>query len=121
MATRYKTRTIPYEDELYEYLSDPEEAVAYLTACYEDDHPGTFLVAVRDVVAVYGGVGAMSRGTSLNRENLYKMLSDRGNPSLDSLRAIFEHLGVTVTFGAGPKLKARAKKRRPATKRRSAA
>ncbi len=121
MATRHKTRTIPYEDEHYQYLSDPEEAVAYLTACYEDDHPGTFLVAVRDVVSVYGGVGAVSRGTGLNRENLYKMLSNQGNPGLDSLRSIFEHLGVTVTFGAGSKLKERAKKRRPSNKRQRAA
>ena len=34
--------------------------------------------------------------TELNRENLYRMLSDKGNPGLYSLQSILEVLGLRL-------------------------
>ena len=119
--TRPKSYTIKYEDWLKERLRDPKEAAEYLTGSLEDGDAGVFLLAVRDVVDVYGGLGAVARKTGLNRENLYKMLSKRGNPRIDSLQAVLGHLGFSLAIGVAAKPKARARKRRPAAKRRSAA
>ena len=72
-------------------------AAGYLTACYEE---GTdiFLLGVKDVAEANGGLRALSKETSLNRENLYDMLSKNGNPRLSSLSAILDNLGIEVTF-----------------------
>ena len=116
-----KYGTVKYEDWLKERLRDPNEAAEYLTGSLEDGDPAVFLLAVRDVVDVYGGLGAVARKTGLNRENLYKMLSKRGNPRIDSLQAVLGHLGFSLAIGVAPKTKARVQKHRPAAKRRRAA
>lgn len=37
----------------------------------------------------------------LNRESLYRQLSRRGNPSLNSLNAVLTALGLKLRFAAG--------------------
>jgi len=49
--------------------------------------PEVFLLALRNV-AEARGVARIARETKLNRENLYAMLSERGNPVVSSLYAI---------------------------------
>ena len=39
-----------------------------------------------------------NKRTGLNRESLYKMLSEEGNPRLSSLSAIFDALGFKLSF-----------------------
>jgi probable addiction module antidote protein len=63
-----------YENNLLEALKDPNEAAEYLNAALEDGEPEVFLLALRDVVDSYGGMGKLAEATSLNRENLYRML-----------------------------------------------
>ncbi|MGH9802410.1 MAG: DNA-binding protein [Blastocatellia bacterium] len=43
--------TDSYQDFLLERLRDPVQAAAYLNAALEDEHEGTFLLALRDVTA----------------------------------------------------------------------
>lgn len=44
------------EDYLYNELQNPKEAAAYLNECLNDDDPGVFLVAFRDVIEANGGM-----------------------------------------------------------------
>ena len=89
--------TTDYRDELDEVLQDPEEAAAYLDASLEDGDPEVFLIAVRDVVrARGGGIAALAERTELNREHLYRMLSENGNPELHSLGVILDALGFRL-------------------------
>jgi probable addiction module antidote protein len=63
-----------------------------------------FLLALRDVADAHGGIGALSRNTHLNRESLYRMLSRSGNPSLDSLDAVLNAVGLRLSVqSAAPK------------------
>ncbi|MCC6221405.1 MAG: transcriptional regulator [Deltaproteobacteria bacterium] len=87
--------TVNYKDYLYEELKDKDYAAGYLTACYEDSLE-SFLVGLRDVVEVHGGVRELSNTTELNRENLYKLLSEEGNPKLASLHSILSALGFKL-------------------------
>jgi probable addiction module antidote protein len=89
--------TIDYTDDfLRRELQDPERAAAYLTAALEDREE-VFLVAIRDVVEAHGGIGTLAKLTQLNRENLYAMLSDTGNPRLSSLTTILDTLGFAIS------------------------
>ncbi len=91
--------TRDYRELLDETLQDADEAAAYLDAALEDGDPDVFLIAVRDVVrARGGGIAALAERTQLNREHLYRMLSENGNPELHSLEAILDALGFRLAI-----------------------
>ncbi len=86
----------PYEVGLHERLRDPAHAINYVKAAAEDSREG-FLMALRDVAEATKGMSELAAISSKNRENLYRMLSEEGNPRSDSLWAISEALGFRVT------------------------
>lgn len=86
---------IDYKKWLLEQLKDLDFAAGYITESIEEGE-AAFLLAVRDVVEAQGGVGSLSKNTSLNREGLYDMLSEKGNPRLSSLSTVFEALGLQI-------------------------
>ncbi len=90
------SRTRRYEEVLDEDLQDPAEAAGYLNACLEDGDPEVFLLALRDVARARGGVAKLAEMTELNREHLYRMLSENGNPELHSLGVILDALGFRL-------------------------
>jgi probable addiction module antidote protein len=85
-----------YQNSLIESLKDPTEAAEYLNAALEDGEPEVFLLALRDVVDSYGGMGKLAVSTSLNRENLYRMLSTKGNPEFFSLSTVLNAVGFRL-------------------------
>jgi probable addiction module antidote protein len=85
-----------YQRSLLEALKDPNETVEYLNAALEEREPEVFLLALRDVVDSYGGMGKLAASTSLNRENLYRMLSTRGNPEFFSLSTVLDTIGLRL-------------------------
>ncbi len=91
-----KKRTKKYQDDLLKSLRDPREAVAYLNAALEETDPELFLLALRNVAEAYGGLSRLSKKTRLNRENLYRMLSKKGNPNIYSLNLILKELGLKM-------------------------
>ncbi len=88
--------SVNYEEGLLQDLKDPEEAAAYLSAALEEDSQEAFLLALRDVAAAHG-LAQLARETSLNRENLYRMLSQKGNPQLLSLTLLLDALGLRLS------------------------
>ncbi len=87
--------SVSYEEGLLQDLTDPEEAAAYLNAALEEGSQEVFLLALRDV-ANARGLTQLARETALNRENLYRMLSEKGNPRLFSLTAVLDALGLQI-------------------------
>ena len=86
-----------YKEDLYKELLDLDYASGYLSECYElgmDE----FLLALKDIVEANGGVGQISKNTGLNRESLYRLLSEKGNPRLSSLNSILDALGLKINF-----------------------
>lgn len=90
-----------FNEYLKESLSDPKEAQAYLNVAleeYEKDHDfEAFLFALRDVAEARGGISHLAKKTKLNRQNLYRALSDQGNPRLDTLSVILSGLDLRLT------------------------
>jgi probable addiction module antidote protein len=103
------SNTESYREGLLESLRNPDDAAHYLNACLEDEDPHVFLLALRDVADAHGGIRALSRDTHLNRENLYRMLSKSGNPSLDSLAAVLNGCGLRLAIQ--PAARRRGKRR----------
>jgi probable addiction module antidote protein len=85
-----------YQVSLIERLRDPKEAAAYLDAALEDGDRAVFLLAIRNVIQAFGGMTQIARHTGLNRENLYRVLSEQGNPELNSLEKLLKALGLRL-------------------------
>ncbi|MCP4658473.1 MAG: transcriptional regulator [bacterium] len=90
--------TKSYDKFLHKELREPEMAAEYLSVALEEGSITQFLLALRNVADAHGGVGVLSDLTELNRQSMYRMLSERGNPTLSSLLAILHAIGIDVTF-----------------------
>lgn len=92
-------KTGDYHEFLIEGLKDPEEAATYLNVVLEEGDPKMFLVALRNVAEARGGMSGLARNARLNRANLYRILSKRGNPEATSLNSILKALGLKLLVG----------------------
>jgi probable addiction module antidote protein len=63
----------------------------------EDGDARAVPVALRTVVDAVGGMAALADKTGLSRETLYRTLSERGNPRLDTLAVILAAFGLRLT------------------------
>lgn len=94
------TPSTPFQDVLLQNLKDPAEAEAYLDVAFaefqEDGDMAFFLQALRNVAEAQGGISALAEKTHLNRQNLYKALSENGNPRLETVGAILRGMGLRL-------------------------
>jgi probable addiction module antidote protein len=90
-------KCVPYEEELLQWLQDPENAAAYLTAAIEDGDRKDFVLALRNVAQARGGMASVAEKAQLGRESLYKMLSERGNPEFRSIASVLHGMGLRLT------------------------
>ena len=89
--------TEDYNEFLTEELRDPEVAAEYLSAALEDGSIDQFLLALKNVADAHGGIGVLSDITELNRQSMYKTLSEEGNPTLHNLLLILDALGMRLS------------------------
>jgi probable addiction module antidote protein len=91
---------VNFKETLIEDLKDPHYARTYLSIAletYEKDKDSvSFLTALRDVAEARGGMTQLSRKTNLNRENLYKVLSSKGNPRFSTIETLLHGLGFRL-------------------------
>lgn len=90
---------VSYRDALIESLRGDEEAqIEYIRANFEDngDMPSAILSAIRSV-AEARGFKNFAESADLNRENLYRVLSEGGNPRLDTFFKIMDALGLRLS------------------------
>lgn len=90
-------RLIDYQEDLIESLRDPQEALAYLNAALTDEDERIFLLALKNVLEAQGGdMTSLAREADLNRENLYRILSKKGNPKLTSIKSVLNAMGLEL-------------------------
>ncbi|MCH9689721.1 MAG: transcriptional regulator [Gammaproteobacteria bacterium] len=70
------------------------------TAVYGLNHNDAeaLLVALRNIADAQGGMTELARKTHLNRQNLYSILSKKGNPRLDTFGIVLKGLGFKLTI-----------------------
>lgn len=88
----------PFNETRRQLLKDPEVAAKYLEDILADGNMELFTAALKDVAdARLGGMRALSQKTALNREQLYKTLSKKGNPRLDTLTQVLHAVGLRIS------------------------
>lgn len=88
-ATAFKTS---------DYLKTQKDVVTYLNAALEDGEPAVLLEALRNVAPAKGGMGAFAKTAGVSRESLYRTLSRRGNPKIDTIMELLKALGLKLTI-----------------------
>ncbi|MFA6263109.1 MAG: hypothetical protein WCW33_03670 [Candidatus Babeliales bacterium] len=102
-----KTRCIDYHDELIKSLKDRKHAVAYLNAALVESLKGDaesqalFLKALKNVAEAQGNISKLALRSHLRRESIYRMLSDEGNPHLQSFTALVHAMGFGIKLYCG--------------------
>ena len=92
-----KKEVTDYKVDLHADLKDLEYSAYYLSAAITDS-PEVFLLALRDVVEAQQGMARVATQAGVNRENLYKMLSEEGNPRLSSLESVLRAMGLRLAI-----------------------
>lgn len=96
---RVNKASVSYHDDLVESLRGDEEAqLEFIKANFEEngDMPSAILTAIR-TVAEARGFSHFAEEAELNRENLYRVLSENGNPRLDTFFKILDVLGLKLS------------------------
>ena len=91
-----------YKKWLVKSLQNKKEATLYLQAALEeyqnDGHTEALLLAMRNVAEAQGGLMQLAHKTHLNRESLYRTLSSKGNPKLQTLGLLLKGLGFKLNI-----------------------
>lgn len=87
--------TVPWKTA--DHLATRKDVVAYLNAALEDGEPAVLLEALRNVAQAKGGIGALAKAAVVSRESLYRTLSRRGNPKLDTVMTVLRALGLRLS------------------------
>lgn len=99
MAKRQYRSFGEYNLEKLRKSADAKKYLAIALMDYEKDgDTDAFLLALRDVAEAQGGLTKLAERTQLSRQSLYKALSGRGNPRLDTLGAILGGLGFRLSI-----------------------
>jgi probable addiction module antidote protein len=88
-------KTRPFKSA--DYLKTQKDVVAYLNAALEDGEPAVLLDALRNVAQAKGGMSALAKAAGVSRESLYKTLSRRGNPKIETIMELLRALGLKLT------------------------
>ncbi|BBJ64272.1 addiction module antidote protein [Enterobacter asburiae] len=101
-ATERKySSSVSHHDAVVKMLREnPSYAQRYLQTAleesYEDQGIPAYLIALRQVIEARGGIGEISAKAGLSRQQLYRTLSDNGNPTLTTLMKVTRAAGVKL-------------------------
>lgn len=87
-------KRIPFDPAAY--LESEADVVDWLKVWMEDGSPEEIAKAIGDI-ARSKGMSEIARKTGLGRQALYNALSEKGNPTLETLLAVLDALGLQLT------------------------
>ena len=79
------------------YLADPEDQAELLTDAIASGDTG-IIAAALGIVARAHGMTELANETGLQRQALYRALSEKGNPTLETLLKILPALGLELAI-----------------------
>ena len=80
-------------------LRDSEAIAEYMAVAFETQD-ASYVSHALGVVARAKGMSEISRASGLSREHLYRSFSEDGNPTLKSILAVMDALGVQLSATA---------------------
>ena len=94
--------TKDYQTDLLKRLANREYAAQYLKAAFDetlaDGNKAAFLLALKNVVEATRAMQTVANETQISRQHLYRMLSEEGNPTLETLTSVLKAVGMTIDF-----------------------
>ena len=97
MATGKATKSAPASTpfRVADYLRSERDIAAYLETMLADGDARAIPLALRTVADAVG-MTELAERTGLSRETLYRTLSGKGNPRLDTLASILDCFGLRL-------------------------
>ena len=90
-------RSRPHDEAMAElYRSDPALALEVINGILADGDQAELMTVLRQLAQAVGGVQAVAEQAHLNPTQLYRTLSPKGNPALNSLTAILKTMGLRL-------------------------
>ena len=77
--------------DLADEIETKEDVIGVLEAAIEDNDPALLLAVIGDI-ARSKGMAKIAKELDLNRENLYRSLSQMGNPSFITIVKVLDNL-----------------------------
>jgi len=94
--------TIDYRSFKLERLKNPEFAKLYLETVLKesknDAGQEVFLRALGVVVEAQGGAPEIAQRSEMPKQSLYHILSENGNPRLETLNRVLKSLGLRISI-----------------------
>jgi len=82
------------------YRKHPAELKSYMRVALEeyqkDGDEKAFLAALSVAARVHGGFGQLAKETGLNRENLYRALSEHADPRFSTVMRVLSTMGFSL-------------------------
>ena len=94
-TTKPAAASVPFRAA--DHLRNDKDIAGYIEAMLEDGDPRAIPIALRTVADAVGGMAPLADKTGLSRETLYRTLSEKGNPRLDTLSAILAAFGLRLS------------------------
>lgn len=92
-----------FREFMIEQLADQVFAAGYLNAILTDGDQMDFLRALKYVADGRGGMSRLAAKTRLNRANLYRIFSGKGNPEIQTMGRILDAMGFRLAVAAASK------------------
>lgn len=80
------------------FRSDTGYAVELLNSILEEGEQGELMIALRQMTEAFGGVRKVAEVADLNPTQMYRTLSEDGNPQMRSLTAILRAMGLRLAI-----------------------
>lgn len=77
-------------------LQSPEAIELFMADAFETGD-AAYIAKALGVVARAEGMGNIAKRTGLSREQLYRSFSEEGNPTLKTILAVMQALGLSMT------------------------
>lgn len=79
------------------YRNDPALAASILDDILADGEQAELLVVLRQMAKAFGGMQKVAKEAGLNPTQIYRTLSEEGNPGVDSLSKILRVMGLRLS------------------------
>lgn len=83
--------------DVVEHLDSDEKIALFLEAAFEDGEPALIAAAVGEIARARG-MSRVAKEAGLSRENLYRSLSEGGNPEFATIIKVIRAIGYDLTI-----------------------
>ena len=82
--------------DIVDHLDSDEKVALFLEAIFEEGDPALIAAAIGDVARARG-MSQVAKDAGLSRENLYRALSEGGNPEFGTILKVIRAIGYDLT------------------------